>query len=295
MEKRGYVEVALPIGAERFDIAIGLLGQIGYESFWEEGDTLRAYLPRAKWNAEQESATQAALTEGLGKPIAMHIAFLEERNWNAEWEKTLQPIEVSPRIVITQSGKTVPNLDGRIAIEINPKMSFGTGYHETTRLMIRALETAMQPTDFVLDIGTGTGVLAIAARKLGNLNPILAVDNDEWSVENALENIAANGCDDIDVQRLDALQEIERLLSMRQWSLILANLNRNALEKLLPTLAARAPRAKTLLSGILKYDREWLYQLLRRLRYDLPYLAEEGEWLCALAEPSTEQTSIERC
>lgn len=287
MEKKGYVEIALSIGAERFDVAIGLLGQIGYETFWEDGDTLRAYLPRAMWNAEQESATQAALCAGLGAPMAMQVAFLEERNWNAEWEQTLQPIEVSSRIVIVQSGKTAPNLAGRLAIEINPKMSFGTGYHETTRLMLRLLETAMHPTDVILDIGTGTGVLAIAARKLGNLNPILAIDNDEWSAQNALENIAANGCADIDVQLLDALSEIERALSMRAWSLILANLNRNVLEKLLPTLALRAPRAKVMLSGILKYDREWLHRLLRQCRYDLAQLASEGEWLCALAAQST--------
>ncbi len=291
MEKKGYVEISLSIDAENFDVAIALLSQMGYETFWEDGDTLRTYMPAAMWNAAQECATQTALTEGLGRSVAMQVTFLEERNWNAEWEKTLVPIEVSSRIVIVQSGKTVPNLEGRLTIEINPKMSFGTGYHETTRLMIRTLELTMQPTDFVLDIGTGTGVLAIAARKLGNRNPILALDNDEWSVKNALENIAANQCEDIEVEQLDALSDLERVLALQPWTLILANLNRNVLERLLPKLASNAPQAKVMLSGILKYDRDWLNQRLCQLHYNVLSLSSEGEWLCALVAQSNKQVS----
>lgn len=292
MEKKAYVEISLSIGAEYFDVAIALLSQIGYEAFWEDGDTLRAYMSAAMWNAARECATQAALTEALGRSVAMHVTFLEERNWNAEWEKTLVPIEVSSRIVIVQSGKTVPNLEGRLTLEINPKMSFGTGYHETTRLMIRTLEMTMQPTDFVLDIGTGTGVLAIAARKLGNRNPILALDNDEWSVKNALENIAANQCEDIEVEQLDALSDLERVLALQPWTLILANLNRNVLERLLPQLASHVPQAKVMLSGILKYDRDWLDQRLCQLHYNMLSLSSEGEWLCALAAQSNKQASL---
>ncbi|MFN3393816.1 MAG: 50S ribosomal protein L11 methyltransferase [Candidatus Thermochlorobacter sp.] len=292
MEKKAYVEISLPIDAEHFDVAIALLSQMGYETFWEDGDTLRTYMPVALWNAEQEVATQTALTKGLGKPVAMQVTFLEERNWNAEWEKTLVPIEVSSRIVIVQSGKTVPNLEGRLAIEINPKMSFGTGYHETTRLMIRTLEQTVQPTDVVLDIGTGTGVLAIAARKLGNRNPILALDNDEWAIENALENIAVNKCSDIEVQRLDARSELERVLLLRPWTLILANLNRNVLEGLLPKLATHAPQAKLMLSGILKYERNWLQQRLCQLHYNVLSMSSEGEWLCALVAQTNEHALL---
>jgi Ribosomal protein L11 methylase len=174
MEKSDYVEISLPIGAEHFDLAIGLLRQIGYESFWEDGDTLRAYLPCAAWSPDQEDATRAALAQILLTPPTLQVTLLPTRNWNAEWEATLRPIQVSPRIIIVPSRyKTWAHSHHQIAIEINPKMSFGTGYHETTRLMIRLLEQVLSPHDHVLDIGTGTGILAIVARNLAILTLFL--------------------------------------------------------------------------------------------------------------------------
>jgi ribosomal protein L11 methyltransferase len=286
MEKSAFVEILLPIGAEYFDVAIGLLSQIGYESFWEDGDTLRAYLPSTAWSPAQESATQATLAQILPTPPTLHISFLPARNWNAEWEATLRPIEVSRRIVIVPSSyKAWAHAHDQIAIEINPKMAFGTGYHETTRLMIRMLEQVLSPHDRILDIGTGTGILAIAARKLGNLNPILALDNDVWSIENALENIALNPCHDIEVKLLDAQCDLCAVLSTAPWSLILANLHRNILETILPTLHEHAPEAQVLLSGILKYDEPWLRRLTSKLHYRIVSLTKENEWLCAFLKP----------
>ncbi len=282
MEKNDYVEILLPIGAEHFDLAIGLLRQIGYESFWEDGDTLRAYLPCAAWNPAQEAATRAALAQILLTPPTLQVALLPARNWNAEWESTLRPIEVSPRIVIVPSDhKTWAHAHDQLAIEINPKMSFGTGYHETTRLMIRMLEQVLLPHDRVLDIGTGTGILAIAARKLGNLHPILALDNDVWSIENAQENIALNHCHKIEVKLIDAQHDLPAVLHTTPWSLILANLHRNLLEHILPILREHAPQAQILLSGILKYDESWLRHLTHRLHYRINRLTKENDWLCA--------------
>ncbi len=282
MEKSDYVEISLPIGAEHFDLAIGLLRQIGYESFWEDGDTLRAYLPCAAWSPDQEAATRAALAQILSTPPTLQVALLHARNWNAEWEATLRPIQVSPRIVIVPSRyKTWAYAHDQLAIEINPKMSFGTGYHETTRLMIRMLEQVLSPHDHVLDIGTGTGILAIVARKLGNLNPILALDNDAWSIENAQENIALNHCHDIEVKLLDAQRDLPAVLLMAPWSLILANLHRNILEHILPLFRKHTPQAQILLSGILKYDEPWLRNLTCQLQYRIDLLTKENEWLCA--------------
>lgn len=286
MEKSDYVEISLPIGAEHFDLAIGLLRQIGYESFWEDGDTLRVYLPCAAWSPDQEDATRAALAQILLTPPTLQVTLLPTRNWNAEWEATLRPIQVSPRIIIVPSRyKTWAHSHHQIAIEINPKMSFGTGYHETTRLMIRLLEQVLSPHDHVLDIGTGTGILAIVARKLGNLNPILALDNDTWSIENAKENIALNHCHDIEVKLLDAQRDLPAVLPMAPWSLILANLHRNLLEHILPLLRQHAPQAQILLSGILKYDESWLRNLTCQLQYRIDLLTKENEWLCAFIKP----------
>ncbi|MCS7014221.1 MAG: 50S ribosomal protein L11 methyltransferase [Chloroherpetonaceae bacterium] len=288
MQKKVFVEVSSVIGQEHLETAVGLLHSLGYDAFREEEDTLYAYLLSEQWNAEKEIATQKVLEHLTQRPAELRIRYLEDRNWNAEWEASLQPIVVSQRLAIVQSGKTLPVQDGQLIIEINPKMSFGTGYHETTRLVLRELERSLLPNDRVLDIGTGTGVLAIAARKLGNTLPILAVDNDEWAVENARENIAVNRCANIEVRQLDALTALPHLCAETRYTLILANLNRTVLDTLLTLLAQVVPQARLIVSGILKYDHSWLQQRLRNTPYSIAHLTTEGEWLCALLQPLTQ-------
>lgn len=284
MQKKLFVEVACPVGAEQFELAIGLLYTLGYQSFREDGDMLYAYLPHDQWSEDTAQATRTTLAPLLLAGTDISTCTLEERNWNAEWEASLQPIVVSERLLIAPSGKSVCIKAGQLLIEINPKMSFGTGYHETTRLMLRALEQTLLPNDRVLDIGTGTGILAIAARKLGNQQPILAIDNDLWAVENARENIAVNACSDIEVRWLDAMQALLPVLTEMPYTLILANLNRTVLEGLLPMLSQAAPQARVLISGILKYDEPWLRHTLRRTHYRIQTQTAEGEWLCALLQ-----------
>lgn len=282
-----YTEVALETGSEHFDMFVALMHGIGFDSFQEEGDVLRGYIQSAQWTDETRAAVDEISQQLLGKVIAVHAEVLEEKNWNEEWEKSLQPVEVSDRIAIVQRGKSYDNVAGRLLIEINPKMSFGTGYHETTRLMIRAIEKALTPDDAVLDIGTGTGVLAIACRLLGNHHPIVAFDNDEWSVDNAKENAADNGCTDIDVFLLDAHDDnagLENLLKARQFSLILANVNLNSIERLMPQLASAPYPIRVLFSGVLKYDHDRLAALAGGYGLFIRSTTTEGEWLCALAE-----------
>ncbi len=281
MEKKSHIALSLLLGAEHFDDAIGLLSLDGFENFWEDGDTLHAYILEREWTTEKKVIVLDRLKRLVGTSISAREEKIDDRNWNADWEATLAPIDVSDRIAIVQQGKFYDNHAGKLLIEINPKMAFGTGYHETTRLMIRQLETVMRPADVILDIGTGTGVLAIAARKLGNLNPIVAFDNDTWSVENAQENIATNRCTNITVNRLDAESDLTTELRRMPFTLILANVNRNVIEKILPTIHTHAPNASVLLSGVLKYDEAWLRNLTSNLTYRIESLTAENEWLCA--------------
>ncbi|MCS6989618.1 MAG: 50S ribosomal protein L11 methyltransferase [Chloroherpetonaceae bacterium] len=287
MTNQPYIELSLRVGEERFELLIALLHQLGFESFLEEGDALRAYVAASEWTSEKESEARTLVRSLVGDDVALETRRIEPRNWNAEWERSLAPIEIDDWLVIVQSGKSVQPKPNRLVVEINPKMSFGTGYHETTRLMLRAMRALMEPDDRVLDVGTGTGVLAIVARKLGNRHPICACDNDEWAVLNAKENCAINQAESIEVLQLDAPNGIEPLLAERGFSLVLANLNRAVLEKLLPAIARLSPNSKVLVSGLLKYDLDWLKNSLAELNFALARLWEEGEWICALVHRQT--------
>lgn len=284
MTNEPYAQVLLPIGEELFEVAVATLYELGFESFLEEGDSLLAYIPAREWTSEKQTALTALVSSLVGSSVAIQTQTIEPVNWNAAWESSLQPIEIDDWLVIVQQGKSTAQTSHPLVVEINPKMSFGTGYHETTRLMIRQMRNLVQSDDRILDIGTGTGVLAIVARKLGNRNPIVACDNDEWSVLNAKENCDVNHAEAIDILSLDAQVGIESLVSTHHFSLIFANINRPVHEKLLPTLARISPDSKILLSGLLKYDLDWLKNLLSDIHYDLLRLSQEGEWICALIQ-----------
>jgi ribosomal protein L11 methyltransferase len=284
-KSHNHIELSFEIDSDLYELYIALLSQVGIEYFLEEDRKLLAYLPESDWSTDKEASIKIMLQETFGSVPHFTATFMADRNWNAEWEAHLQPVEISDRFLIIQHQKEYDVKPGQIVIAINPKMSFGTGYHATTRLMMRQMEELDLADRKIMDIGTGTGVLAIAARKLGNLNPILAFDNNAWAAENAVENVEENDAADIRVELLDAEEELAANLE-EGYDLILANINKNVLDRILPVIRRHAPNAQVLLSGVLVYDEPWLKHLLKRIKYTNVKTIYEDEWLSALIEPA---------
>ncbi|HSP88661.1 MAG TPA: 50S ribosomal protein L11 methyltransferase, partial [Ignavibacteriaceae bacterium] len=195
--------------------------------------------------------------------------------WNEEWEKNLQVIKVTDRIVIKPSSKSyIPNKK-EIILTIDPKMSFGTGEHQTTKLMLRLIEKCVRPGMKVLDIGSGTAVLAIAAVKLGAANAI-AIDNDEICFENGNENISLNNVEDKVEIKIGELKEIKE----NNFDLIVANIQKNILLNISYDIGNRLNKnGLVILSGLLAEDEE---DILSRYKETGLYFIEKekmDEWI----------------
>ncbi len=190
--------------------------------------------------------------EGLLRNFNVEESVLEEKNWNEEWEKSLNVIKVSDKIVIKPSFKDYDREADEIVITIDPKMSFGTGEHQTTKLVLRLLEKYIKPEISVLDAGTGSGILSIAAIKLG-AEKALAFDTDEWCYENAQENCLLNNVSDqIEIKIGDI-----KIVPYEVYDLILANIQKNILMELPAEFSSRLKnKGIILLSGLLVGDEQ---------------------------------------
>jgi|WetSurMetagenome_2_1015567.scaffolds.fasta_scaffold385962_1 ribosomal protein L11 methyltransferase len=282
-----YVEVRITADALLTEHLIAILGQIGFEGFWEDEGTLRAYIRAERWSPalqEEVGATIRLVTRSSRSVIPeVVVSSFEDRNWNEEWERTIRPIDVTDRITITPTWHPVRARPGQTVLTIDPKMSFGTGYHESTRLMIEMLERCVGPGIRVLDVGTGTGVLAIAALKLGATSAV-AVDIDAWSYENAQENARLNHVE----QCLTVMQGDISLVRGDTFQLVMANIQRNILEGIMGELAAvLSDPGILLLSGLLKGDRDAMLGSLETHGLKLHEERAENEWIGLAARKGT--------
>ena len=206
------------------DILVAELGQVGFESFTENPDGVEAYIQKADWNASLLDDIQILQSEEV--TFSYDVKEIEQVNWNEEWEKNFDPIVVADQVSVRAPFHKNPGLKYDIIIE--PKMSFGTGHHETTHLMIQHLIALDLQGKKVLDMGCGTGILAIFAEMKG-ATALDAIDIDNWCYENSLENVERNNCHHISVFEGDA-----GLLKPNAYDVIIANINRNILIKDMP-------------------------------------------------------------
>ena len=249
------------------EMLIAHLADAGFESFEDKDDTLLAYILEGDYQHDDVAAIASQYHCSFSSKI------IEQQNWNQMWEDSFEPVVVGDFCMIrAEFHKPVTTCEHEIII--TPKMSFGTGHHATTRLMIQQMQKTDLDGKTVLDFGTGTGVLAILAHKL-NAGVVLAIDNDEWSYENTMENIGRNNASDINVQ-----QGSLEVVGAETFDIILANINRHILMKYMEAMAQKLNNNGTLiLSGILTEDKDLLCGSATNYGLKLDADASEDKWL----------------
>ena len=255
------------------DVLAALLAEVGFESFVPEEGGMSAYVPQALHNEESIAAVVAEFPiEGF--TITYESEFIEGEDWNAQWEKNyFQPIVLGEDCVIHSTFHTdVPK--ARYDILIDPKMAFGTGYHQTTCHMLRAILASDMKGKSVLDMGCGTALLAILARKHGATD-VVAIDIDEFAYENAKENIVLNGTPDIEIR----LGGAEAIKESDCFDFVIANINRNILlMDMVNYVRCMHSGSQIFISGFYTEDMEVLKE--EASRHGLRYLdyAENDRW-----------------
>ncbi|HWR89912.1 MAG TPA: 50S ribosomal protein L11 methyltransferase [Dissulfurispiraceae bacterium] len=273
----GYYEFTLTVDAESTDALEQRLHRMGCLGIVEQDGRIIAYFPDVLGignivDGINEFRTVLSLS-GLGSNLTFRYEFLSERDWNESWKKKFQPIDVGDRLIILPPW--APPREGRINIIIDPGMAFGTGHHETTKtclLLIEKLSRRLRCGRF-LDVGTGTGILAIGAAKLG-FREVVGVDTDPLAVDAALRNMALNGIGNA-VMLLGTITE-----ASGRYDLIAANLMSDILIGVAPDIAARLePRGRALLSGMIAGQEEDVMPAMDRAGLRCMKVIPDGRWV----------------
>jgi len=264
-----YIEISftgLPI--ETSDVLIAMLSDIHYEGFEEDTGSLKAFIPEILFDEAQLNNIIKQLE------VSYTIAELPDVNWNEVWESNFQPIIVGNWAIRAEFHQPIATVQYEIII--TPKMSFGTGHHATTFMMIQH----MQQIDFtgkrVFDFGTGTGVLAILAHKLG-APAVLAIDNDTLSIENAMENFEKNDVKNIELVLADTAS-VDGV-----YDIILANITRNVIKENFSLFNKHlASEGLLLLSGLLTEDEDAVLSLAAGYGFVLQKNLQRENWISLL-------------
>lgn len=256
------------------EILMAELIEIGFDSFTEEHDGILAYIPEELY--QEENLKNVSLMSNPEVEIAFSFSQMPNINWNEEWEKNFSPINVENKVLIRAEFHEEQSDLHQIIIQ--PKMSFGTGHHPTTHLMIQQMLDIDFTGKKVLDMGCGTSVLAIFAKQKG-ASEVVAIDIDEWSVENSKENAQRNQVE------LRISQGTAENLGNETFDIILANINRNILISDIPTYVSVLNQGGTLLlSGLCFFDVSDILQVCEEQGLTLKNKQQREEWCSLLLE-----------
>lgn len=260
------------ISREEQEILIAQLYELGFEGFEEGHHYLSAYTPIEQFD-------EKAIEEiALGKSYTFTKSLIKQKNWNEEWEKNFEPVIIDNYCAVrAHFHKPIPGV--RYEIIITPKMSFGTGHHATTWLMIRFIEQTDLTGKSVLDFGTGTGVLGILAEKAG-AEKIVAIDNDEWSIQNAEENILVNHCTKIELKKASSIGNTGDV------DVILANINKHVLLSNMAEIGQHLThRGVVIFSGLLTGDLQEIEFQAQQYQLKVVEHKERNGWIALQLEP----------
>lgn len=263
-----YIELKITCKEEYRDILLAELAETGFSSFTETEKGLEACAEPADFDKPAfEEIISRYQTDG---EIKFELGTIARQNWNKEWESNYDPILVNERCTVRATfHEPMPGYEHEIVI--TPKMSFGTGHHQTTRLMLRHQLNIDHQAKRVLDVGCGTGILAILASRLG-ASEVKACDIDEWAAENSRENFGLNNCPNIEVQQ----GTLKEAAFTGTFDIVLANINKNVLlEEIESYVKYLKPDGYLLISGFYEADAEDL--LAEAGKYDLKKNAQHSE------------------
>lgn len=266
-----YTKLAVSTTEEQGDILAAYLADYPFDSFDYEEGLFGAYAPKETLEECHDEVVEILEAEGF---IDYYFEDIEIENWNATWESNFKEVDVDGKVLIRAPYHKSHESYNGLEIVIQPKMSFGTGHHATTQLMVKSLLAINLQGKRVLDMGSGTGVLAIVAAKLG-AERVVAVEIDEMAEESVRENIALNGVAD----KVQSIWGNASSIEGMQFDVILANINRNILladmERYIKTLA---PEGEIVLSGFLEEDIAILVEKGKSLGLELRRETACEEW-----------------
>ncbi len=257
------------------DLLPSLLADLGFEGFLEDDRGIHCFIKKSEWKDTIDTVVEELCKNYNLPPIPLiGISEIPGKNWNEEWERSIQPMQVTEKIIITPSWHPV-NDPRKLVLTIDPKMTFGTGYHESTRLILRLLERHIVQRCTVLDVGTGTGILAIAAIKLGAASAV-AVDVDPLSLDNGAENAERNNVSDrIDI-RIGSMECVHE----QSFDLILANIIKNTIIELMDDIMRKvSPTGTVLFAGLLTEDRDVITHEAAQRGFSVAEVMQENNWI----------------
>lgn len=262
------------------DLLADALGEVGFESFEETQQGLKAYIPAENFDKQclKEVLKNIPIQE---IDLTYHLEDMEDKNWNEVWENAgFAPIDIDEQLIIYDAKSAfVPATDNKIYIGIEARQAFGTGNHQTTRMMISMLLQLRLSEKRVLDCGCGTGILSIAASKLG-ANKVTGYDIDEWSVNNTLHNATMNNVTNLEVFHGNA-QVLSHVSGL--FDVVLANINRNILlQDMTSFVELMSPGAILLLSGFYEADANLLIEKATQLGLVERNRKTEDDWCCLM-------------
>ena len=263
----------LPTSDVQHDMLTTMLGELGFDSFMDDDMALKAYCTEDL--RDDNAVADLLLMDAFEGIHLLGVEEMPDKDWNEVWEASYQPVIVNERCRV-RAPFHEPDPSYEFDLVIEPKMSFGTANHETTAQIIQLmLETDFQGKE-VLDMGSGTAVLAILAKKLGAARTV-AIDNDEWAYNNAFTNVALNGIDGIEIVLGDA-----HAIGDALYDIILANINRNILLRDMHFYAdAMRPQAHIFFSGFYEEDLESIKEVAQRLGLRYVRHLSRNNWVAA--------------